>query len=313
MRLCIPGTSAFCRHVVLWILVAILTIPAGFAPASAAAARPGAVFALTNTPSGNAVAVFQRATDGMLTADGEVRTQGFGASGAFGSQGALMLSRGDHRFLFAVNAGSDSVTVFRWDGDQLQLTDVVASGGTRPVSVTIHQDLVYVLNAGDEDNITGFRLSKKGKLTTLDRSTRPLGLTTEEPFQVQFTPNGRQLVISIQGGPVEAGAAAGSRLVTIPLRRDGRPRNPSRIPRLAMIPPALRSPRVATVPSSLSRRPSAGRRHGWNRLLPTRSKGTLTRETTRPSGRSTAGLSATGPVMWPIPVVPRHHHRALCH
>src|SRR5215211_7064628 len=103
MKLCIPGTNADWRRVVLCILVAVLAMPASFAPASVKAATPGAVFALTNNPAGNTVAIFQRAADGTLTADGQVRTQGFGVSGGLASQGALVLSRGDNRFLFAVN------------------------------------------------------------------------------------------------------------------------------------------------------------------------------------------------------------------
>ena len=108
-------------------------------------------------------------------------TGGYGPRGrawvaGLASQGALALSRGgDNGFLFAINAGSDSISVFRWNGDQLQLTDDVASGGVRPVSVTVDQDIVYVLNAGGEGAITGFRVSQKGKLTPIVRSTRSLG------------------------------------------------------------------------------------------------------------------------------------------
>ena len=49
-------SNTCCRRVILWLLVAVLAMPNGFAPASVEAAPSGAVFALTDTPSGNVVA-----------------------------------------------------------------------------------------------------------------------------------------------------------------------------------------------------------------------------------------------------------------
>ena len=77
------------------------------------------------------------------------------------------------RYLYAVNAGSASVTSFRIRRDGLQLIDVVASGGAMPTSVTVHGDLVYVLNAGDPGNISGFTV-RNGDLEPLAGSIRPL-------------------------------------------------------------------------------------------------------------------------------------------
>ena len=63
------------------------------------------------------------------------------------------------------------------------------------MSVTIHRDLVYVLNAGS-DNVSGFRLRPHGKLTPLVGSTRPLSGSGTGPAQVQFRPDGRVLVVT---------------------------------------------------------------------------------------------------------------------
>src|SRR5258707_1155851 len=52
-----------------------------------------------------------------------------------------------HGLLYAVNPGSNTVSVFAVHGDRLALRQVLGSGGTFPVSVTVHGDVVYVLNA----------------------------------------------------------------------------------------------------------------------------------------------------------------------
>src|SRR5512141_2642613 len=73
---------------------------------AAAAGDSGAVYTLTNSAAGNEVAIFNRAADGTLTAAGTVSTGGLGSGAGLGSQGALTLSA-NHKWLFAVNAGSN--------------------------------------------------------------------------------------------------------------------------------------------------------------------------------------------------------------
>ena len=119
----------------------------GISAAAVAADAPAAVFALTNQTVGNAVAMYARAADGSLMWAGSVATGGTGAGTGLGSQGALALSD-DGRWLFAVNAGSNDVSAFRVSPRGLTLTSRVASGGVRPISLTVHGDLAYVLNAG---------------------------------------------------------------------------------------------------------------------------------------------------------------------
>src|SRR5436190_2010737 len=93
-------------------LVAVLAGPA------AALASPGAVFTQTNDPAGNTVQRFDRAADGSLTADGTFATGGAGLAGLGGRQGAVELS-GDEAYVYAVNAGSDTLTTFRVTDDGL--------------------------------------------------------------------------------------------------------------------------------------------------------------------------------------------------
>jgi 6-phosphogluconolactonase (cycloisomerase 2 family) len=155
----------------------------------------GAVYTMTNDPAGNQVVIFNRTDDGLLTKAGSISTQGTGSGGGLdplGSQGSLVLSEG-HRWLLAVNAGSNEISVFKVLPDGLKLVDKVGSGGVLPVTLTIVHDLVYVLNAGSP-NIAGFNLSHKGQLTPLTNSTRPLvggGFA-----QVGFDPEGEALVVT---------------------------------------------------------------------------------------------------------------------
>jgi 6-phosphogluconolactonase len=156
----------------------------------------GAVYAMTNAADNNEVVMFDRNADGMLTFIGAVSTGGTGSGGGLdelASQGSLVLSD-DHRWLLAVNAGSDEISVFRVKGDGLDLVDGVDSGGEFPVSLTVFHDLVYVLNAGMSPNITGFYMDHTGRLVPLDNSTRLLG--TGGFAQVGFDPRGSLLVVT---------------------------------------------------------------------------------------------------------------------
>lgn len=179
-----PGAFLFA----LAILLAGLGVGAGDAMAHSS---PGTVYTLTNGPSANAVKVFHRAGDGSLTASGEFDTGGTGTGGGLGNQGAVVL---DDRWLFAVNPGSDSISAFRVGHQGLQLVDVESSGGDQPISVTTHRGLLYVLNAGGAGNINGFAVSKRGQLSALAGSTRPLSGTGTGPAQVSFDPEGETLV-----------------------------------------------------------------------------------------------------------------------
>src|SRR5213083_1399300 len=117
------------------------------ADVSAAVSDPGAVYTLTNQVGGNAVAVFARGADGRLTAAGTVSTGGTGTGASLGSQSAVTLSD-DGRWLFTVNAGSNDVSVFGGSPAGLPLASRSASGGTLPISLTVHGNVLHVLIAG---------------------------------------------------------------------------------------------------------------------------------------------------------------------
>ena len=194
---------------------AALAVAAFAAPAASAAPKPtsgqdswgGAVFALTDNPAGNAVAAYHRAANGPLTPAGTYSTGGLGGvlTGSVvdhtASQGALAYDRA-RGLLIAVNPGSDTVSVFYVHGDRLTLSQVLPSGGQFPVSVTVHGDHAYVLNALGGGSLYGYRIGD-GRLTPLSGSYRALGLGTTAasaftatPGQVTFSPDGSQLLVT---------------------------------------------------------------------------------------------------------------------
>ena len=166
-----------------------------------------AVFVQTDDPAGNHVVVYDRAGDGTLTPAGSYATGGLGGvlTGSvvdhLASQGSLAYDR-RHGLLYAVNAGSNTVSVFSVSGDRLSLQQVVRSGGAFPVSVAVHDDVVYVLNAENGGSVQGY-LVLLDHLVPLPGSSRSLGLDpaatpqfTNTPGQVAFSPNGSQLIVT---------------------------------------------------------------------------------------------------------------------
>jgi 6-phosphogluconolactonase len=153
----------------------------------------GQVYTITNEAGGNRVAIFNRAPNGDLSPAGFVNSGGNGTGTGLGTQGAVVLSNSG-RWLFVVNAGSNSISSFRVTPWGLELADTEASGGNLPVSLTVHDNLLYVLNAGTSPNITGFSVGFRGNLSMIAGSTEPVSSTTA--VQVQFSPDGRVLVVA---------------------------------------------------------------------------------------------------------------------
>jgi 6-phosphogluconolactonase len=152
---------------------------------------------MTNSAERNEVLAFTRGADGTLQKAGNFRTEGRGSGGntdPLESQGSLTLSR-DRSLLFAVNAGSGEISVFRVQGSKLSLIDKVSSGGSEPNAVAQQGNLVYVLNTGASSNVVGFLLDH-GKLAQLPNSTRFLSTNTSGSASLAFSPDGRVLLVT---------------------------------------------------------------------------------------------------------------------
>jgi 6-phosphogluconolactonase (cycloisomerase 2 family) len=156
--------------------------------------KRSAVFTVSNEAEGNRVFAFAAERDGSLDEVQAFATGGRGSGDSLGSQGALTLTD-DHRFLIAVDAGSNEITAFSVDGAMLAVTDRASSGGTRPISVTARDGLVYVVNAGVPNTVQGFSLDRHGKLTPL-HSAAALSTADAGPAQVELTPDGERLVVA---------------------------------------------------------------------------------------------------------------------
>jgi 6-phosphogluconolactonase (cycloisomerase 2 family) len=173
------------------------------ATVSVAQDTPGAVYVLTNQAAGNSVLVYARAADGTLSLSGNFSTGGTGAGTGvdpLGSQGSLVLGRWG-RHLFAVNAGSNDVSAFAVDGLNLRLLDRARSGGVKPVSVAVHRNLVYVVNAGGIPNIQGFFVEPaSGRLIQIPGSSQALpGGASAGPGQIGISPDGDVLMVTEKG------------------------------------------------------------------------------------------------------------------
>ncbi|WP_042378259.1 lactonase family protein [Streptacidiphilus melanogenes] len=196
--------------------LATLTALVATAPATSAATGAGvakdaggshAVFVQTNDPAGNQIVAYHREGNGRLIRTGTFDTGGKGGqlqgsvADHLASQGALTYDSA-HGLLFAVNAGSNTVSVFSVRGDRLELRQVIRSGGRFPVSVAVHCDTVYVLNALDGGSIQGYTLDGDHLRRHADWRRR-LGLDphatpqfTNTPGQVGFTGDGSHLVVT---------------------------------------------------------------------------------------------------------------------
>lgn len=203
------------------VLFVLPGITAASTAATSSAVPSGAVFTQTNSATGNSIQAFSRAPNGLLTYAGQYSTHGLGTGAGLGDQGALALTDG---WLFAVDAGSNQISVFKVHGADLKFTDVVSSDGVSPLSVTVHGDWVYVVNGGNATtagNIAGFRVSSSGKLHPISGSIQSLSSSSSVgPAQISFNPAGTVLVVTekttsnIDTYAVNSFGVAGSATVT---------------------------------------------------------------------------------------------------
>ena len=181
---------------------AAVAVPVSASASASASADPspvvGHVYVNDNTKGINTIGAFDRHADGTLTpeAGSPFAAGGAGTGTGLASQGALQFSA-DGRFLIAVDAGSNQISVLRvHSGGSLSLVPggVVSSRGVLPDSVAVFGDLVYVANSGaGHSNYTGFRLSVRGHLFHIPGSTVTLAADAA-PGDVLFNGTGTRLV-----------------------------------------------------------------------------------------------------------------------
>ena len=199
-----------------------------------AAGAAGTVYTETNNPTANQVIVFNRAANGKLTRAQTIATGGKGGlapqPGCTPPGGCPILDTDnevivtdDGRLVFAVNAGSNTISSFRVTSRGLALVSQVSSGGMFPNSVTVHGRLLYALNSASL-TISGFTFNSGGLLTPLAGSSQPLagqaipGLAR----QIGFDNTGHALVVTLIGNPMAAMPSGAKALDTFLVGADGK-------------------------------------------------------------------------------------------
>jgi 6-phosphogluconolactonase len=197
----------FLSRAPLRVLVASAAMLLAAAPLTIAAAddddsAAGHVYVLNNNlGTTNSITVFGRAANGTLHLRGVTPIGGTGSLAAFadGTQGSIIHTRDGER-LFAVDAGSNQISVLDVDDGRLSLRGVFPSGGPGPVSLTYGHGRLYVLNAANASaaaaNVAGFRVDEDGALHAISGATRPLSSAHPNPAQVQLSPDGTRLLVT---------------------------------------------------------------------------------------------------------------------
>jgi 6-phosphogluconolactonase (cycloisomerase 2 family) len=184
----------------------LLLGPGTRASAMAKNSEAGHVYVLNNDLSGtNSITVFNRHEDGSLKLIGATAIGGLGSVTAFadGTQGSLILAHDQGTRLFAVDAGSNQISVVNVHDGNLSLVGIFASGGVGPVSLSYRDGLLYVLNAANGGtvaaNVAGFHVDDQGKLHPIAGATRSLSAPHPNPAQVQIDSSGRFLLVTEKG------------------------------------------------------------------------------------------------------------------
>jgi 6-phosphogluconolactonase len=159
-------------------------------------ALSGYLYTQTNATGNNQVIIYRHNWAGALTYVGAVSTGGSGNGKSLSSQGALAIDRQQNR-LFAVNAGSNSLSMFSIDpsNGSLTLLDNEPVLAVTPISVTVHGDKVYVVNDGS-NNIRGFQVTGGNSLLLLSNTSKVLSSSGAGPAQIGFSPDGNWLHVT---------------------------------------------------------------------------------------------------------------------
>ena len=201
------------------LLVCLSAIMAMAQESKEGALTGGRVYVMTNKADGNTIILLERSADGALTLKDEISTGGLGsgpgvlpsflppgpAPNPLQSQDSLIVTK-DRRFLLAVNAGSNDISVLAVTPSGLKITDKAASGGIFPAMLAEHRGVVYVVNEGEQPNpntepnglstMKGFLLDRRGKLYAIPDSIRTIGVPGSDPADIVFSPDGNLLIVT---------------------------------------------------------------------------------------------------------------------
>jgi 6-phosphogluconolactonase len=161
--------------------------------------RPGYVYTQTNGRE-NAVLVYVQLRDGSLQYRSAAKTGGRGTGTTLASQGSVTVDQ-NHMWLYAANAGDNTISAFRIGRDgNLSFAGMANSGGIMPVSLTTYKNFLYVVNTGS-DNIQGFNTGAdatafNSRMIPIRGSTLKLSQSGAAAAQISFSPNGAYLYVT---------------------------------------------------------------------------------------------------------------------
>src|SRR4051812_12840221 len=223
------------------IVAAMMFLAIGGSAVADAPRAENFVYVESDDPGGNSIFAFARQHDGRLIPlrGSPFPTGGLGITptfdlGPFDSDQNVIVNP-SHTLLFAVNGGSDSISVFRIAGDGSLFPvqgSPFPSGGSNPVSVGLAGDVLCVVNK-DQDpdhpgrflpNYTSFRVNPNGRLIPIPHST----------FSVDAGASPSQALTSSDGSLVFGADFMGGLLRSFGIAPNGR-----LVPRAALpLPPA---------------------------------------------------------------------------
>lgn len=187
--------------------------------------RNGFIYLESNNASQNSILVYKQNNDGTLSLQATVSSGGAGTGGGLGNQGAIAIE--GNKWLFAVNAGSNSISSFKIANvGTVALKHTIETGGERPVSLTVNGRILYVVNAGS-DNISGFRIADNGSFQAIPGSIKDLSSKGSGAAQIAFSPNGRYLYVTEK---------ATNMITSFPVNNNGSVGNGSSIPSTGQTP-----------------------------------------------------------------------------
>jgi 6-phosphogluconolactonase len=160
------------------VLAATIGLLGAGTAASASTTSPvvGYTYIDGNTAIANTIDGFARHANGSVTPlpGSPFAAGGAGLGTGLASQGAIQATP-DGRYLLAVDAGSNQISVLRVTagGVPVLAGRPLSSGGVQPVSIAISRaGVVYVANSGaGGSGYSGFRLGSGGRLTAIPGST----------------------------------------------------------------------------------------------------------------------------------------------
>ena len=207
-RLCLTCPRSLVTCILIALLLsglALLLGPGSRASAATQGHADGHVYVLDNNVKGsNSITAFSREEDGSLTLLGRTSIGGLGSltAVASGTQGSLILTHDERTRLFAVDAGSNQISVVNVEEGHLSLVGVFPSGGANPASLSYRDGLLYVLNAASGSkraaNVAGFHVDDQGRLHPIAGATRPLSAAHPAPAEVLIDPFGPFLLVTEQ-------------------------------------------------------------------------------------------------------------------